>query len=109
MQDKKAEPGVCRRCFGFVWLAQWCGFRFECDPTPIDLLTEVECFYSKRATFGIARTRPGFYLEHRSMLNIQKKYKFVLAKHQCDSVQYSREVPDYWNEKKAASPDALNF
>ena len=109
MQDKKAKAGVCRGCFGFIWLSQWCGFRFECDPNPIDLLTEIKCFSSGRPTYGVSRWRPGFYLEWRSMLNITKQYEFVLAKHQCRSEQSSRAEPDYWNEKTDALSDAPNF
>lgn len=109
MLDKKAKAGVCMSCFGFIWSAQWCGFKVEADPTPVDILTEARCLYNKRPTYGISRWRPGFYLERRSIRNIAKQYEFVLAKHQCRSEQSSRKEPDYWNEKTAVSSDTPNF
>lgn len=109
MLDKKAIAGVCMGCFGFLWRGQWCGFRFDCDPVPVDLLTEARCLLNKRATYGVSRWRPGFYLERRSMRNIAKQYEFVLAKHQCHSEQYSRKEPDYWNDKRDVSSDTPNF
>jgi hypothetical protein len=109
MLDKKAKTGVCMSCFGFVWNAQWCGFKVEADPTPVDILTEARCLYNKRPTYGVSRWRPGFYLERRSIRNIAKQYEFVLAKHQCRSEQSSRKEPDYWNEQKVVSSDTPNF
>jgi hypothetical protein len=109
MLDKKAKAGVCMSCFGFVWNAQWCGFKVEADPIPVDILTEARCLYNKRPTYGVSRWRPGFYLERRSIRNIAKQYEFVLAKHQCRSEQSSRKEPDYWNEQTAVSSDTPNF
>ena len=109
MLDKKAKAGVCMSCFGFIWNAQWCGFKVEADPTPVDILTEARCLYNKRPTYGVSRWRPGFYLERRSIRNIAKQYEFVLAKHQCRSEQSSRKEPDYWNEQKVVSSDTPNF
>ena len=109
MLDKKAEAGVCMSCFGFLWRGQWCGFKFDCDPVPVDLLTEAKCLLNMRPTYGVSRWRPGFYLERRSIRNIAQQYEFVLAKHQCRSQQYSRKEPDYWNDKRDVSSDTPNF
>lgn len=96
MLDKAAKPLECRRCGAAVWFAQYCGFRFEADVTPIDLRVEIDCFLEKRYTYGLVKLLPSFFLEWRSMRNIEKKYELVLAQHRCWSAQSARVHPIYW-------------
>lgn len=105
MQDKKAVGGVCVRCFGTIWLAQYCGFKVLADPTPISIAEEIECIYQKRKTYGVSRWLPSFYLEWRSIRNVGKQYEFVLATHQCGSPQSLRHLPSYWPVTQPATPN----
>ena len=96
MLDKKAVESECGRCRSVVWLFQYCGFKLEADVTPIDLRVEVDCFLKRRYTFGLVRWLPSFYLEKRSMRNIARQYEFILARHECWSVQSAAVFPSYW-------------
>jgi hypothetical protein len=105
LQDKVAEESFCRVCGAALWKAQWCGFSVFSDCTPIDTKTEIECFLTKRPTYGVSRWSPSFYLEHRSMLNIHKQYEFILAKHLCGSTQAVKEHLTYWVAPKQLEPN----
>ena len=96
MQDKKAEMDFCTRCEAAVWKAQVCGFGVVADCTPVDIGTEVLCYYAKRKTYGVSRWRPGFYLELRFGEKYKRQYDVVLAEHQCYTPQAARSHPDYW-------------
>lgn len=105
LQDKVAEQDFCRACGAALWKAQWCGFSVFSDCTPIDTKTEIECFLTKRPTYGVSRWLRTFYLEHRSMLNIDKQYEFILAKHLCGSAQAVMEHPIYWAVPQPIEPN----
>jgi hypothetical protein len=105
MQDKMAIKDFCRICGAALWKAQWCGFSVFSDCTPIDTKTEIVCLLNKRSTYGVSRWRPSFYLERRSMLNIQKQYEFILAKHLCGSAQAVKEHPIYWAVPQQLEPN----
>jgi len=96
LQDKVAVMDFCRLCGAALWKAQWCGFSVFSDCTPIDTKTEVVCLLNKRPTYGVSRWWPSFYLERRSMLNINRQYEFILTKHLCGSAQAVKEHPTYW-------------
>lgn len=105
LQDKVAEQYFCRVCGAALWKAQWCGFSVFSDCTLIDIKTEIECFLTKRPTYGVSRWLPSFYLEHRSMRNIHKQYEFILAKHLCGSAQAVMEHPIYWAARQQLEPN----
>jgi hypothetical protein len=84
------------RCNDATWKARVCGFDVVVDPTPVDLMTEIECFYQKRRTFGVLRWRPSFYLFLRYLHTYERQYEMVLATHICRSPQSAPVHPDYW-------------
>lgn len=105
LQDKLAEEYFCRVCEAALWKAQWCGFSVFSDCTPIDTKTEIECFLTKRPTYGVSRWGHSFYLERRSIWNINKEYKFILPKHLCGSAQAVKEHPIYWAAPQPTEPN----
>jgi hypothetical protein len=96
MEDKMAIEDFCPRCFAAVWKAQVCGFSVVADCTPVDIKTEVLCFYAKRRTYGVSRWRPSFYLDLRFGKKYERQFELVLATHICYSPQSVQEHPDYW-------------
>ena len=105
MQDKVAIKDFCRICGAALWKAQWCGFSVFSDGTPINIMVEIECLLKKRPTYGVSRWLPSFYLERRSIRNINKQYEFILAKHLCGSAQAVKEHPTYWAVPQQLEPN----
>lgn len=105
MRDKVAVLDFCRVCGAALWKAQWCGFLVFADCTPIDTMTEVECFLNKRPTYGVSRWWPSFYLERRWLRNINTEYEHILTKHQCGSAQATKVHPSYWAVPNQLEPN----
>jgi hypothetical protein len=104
MQDKPAIEDFCPVCGAAIWRAQWCGFAVRADCTPIDTKTEIECFLTKRSTYGVAKKWPSFFLEYRWIRNIDRQYELILAKHKCGSTEAMLAHPVYW-----AKPEPPTF
>lgn len=109
LEDKLFKPGFCLRCNGAVWEGRVVGFDVVADPAPVDLQTEVLCYYAKRRTFGVYRRGHSFYLHLRYLATYERQYELVLAAHVCFSPQSAREHPDYWPTTRYQIPDQPNF
>ena len=109
MEDKLFEPDFCLRCDAAVWKGRVTGFDVVVDPAPVDIQTEVLCFYAKRRTFGVLRWRPSFYLKLRYLTTYERQFEMVLASHLCYSPQSAREHPDYWPAPTTSTSNEPNF
>jgi hypothetical protein len=105
MLDKPAVQDFCLACGAAIWKAQSCGFSVKADCLPVDVATEIECFLTKRSTYGVWKEWQRFYLDYRWLGNINRQYEFVLTQHKCGSAQSVMEHPIYWPLPQLVEPN----